>query len=702
MITSYIPTIVTLRETNIDFIQNVNQQFIDSLPKDEDKSWEQVFDDTGYLINFKHKDDGRLLYPTSLDEHENAVLNAFIGCPSRLLMNDYRFLLGDDAPTQTPILEKLSKSNPSSLNLEDIHDINEDIEPSWAMVEIGNYLRANKLQLSQAGIHSEGCALVILGLGSGRCIPHLIQYLKPSALFIVEPDIDILSYSLDTLDYSELIPQFTGTSKAFDFVVAPTPQSAVNQIRSLLTVRNLFLIDGMFTFQSFDTPFVNLTKKLLHSSETLNPINYLGYFIDELHMTMNAVVNYKHLKPKVFNSTKVESNDKHAVICASGPSLASDLEMIKNNREKYAVISCYSTIAKLLDSGIVPDYHCDLERHNDHLLLLDKGIDSETLKDVTLCCSSTCDPRLLGMYKECISINRGALTPSVIFSESNDIIPNEGPDVATFAILSAIFLGFRTLHLFGVDLGTADRSQCRLPGVLDIDRRVYNIPARGNQGKTVFTGQLLIDNRLAIEQNISLYSGHFPDLKVLNYSDGVYINGAIPTKPSEFASIIKSAPSFSGLSHKFVPYSETHVSNSWEVADLRMRSFTYIENLRSIKNDPFLMDNLYKVSDLSNAAGKSYQDQIPIRFYRGSMFRTWIMLVGVYNRLVCEDHEREAFEEFSKKILDDIFDSFQNLTFEMIDYVETIDSVDDFTMESKLFRSDPDTKPLVMSASVAA
>ena len=691
---------MTLREKNIDFISNVNQAFIDGLPSEEDKKWDKVFDDNDYLVNFRNRDNGQLLYSTSLDEHENVVLNTFISSPSRLLMNDYRFLCESTIPIPTPpVLEATGKSSLLSLSLEDVHDINQDIEPSWSMAQAAKYLRENHISLTQAPPYSEGCALVILGLGSGKCLNHLLKFLSPSALIIVEPNVDMLSYSLDTVDYAELIPKFTGESKAFDFVVAPNPQAAVAQIRSLLTIRNLFLVDGLFTFQTFNTPFFDLTKKLLHSSETLNPINYLGYFIDEVHMTMNAVVNYKLVKPKVMNSIKVKPNDKHAVICASGPSLAFDLELIKENRDKYAVFSCYSTISKLLDAGIVPDYHCDLERHNDHLLLLEKGINAEVLKDVILCCSSTCDPRLLSLYKECISINRGALTPSVIFSDSNDIIPNEGPDVATFAILSAIFLGFRNLYLFGVDLGTADRSMCRLSGALDIDRRVYNIPARGNQGRTVFTGQLLIDNRVAIEQNIAYYSSHFPDLKVLNFSNGLYIEGAIPALPSDLASIVESAPHYTEVPHDFLPYTDSHVDTCWQVADLRLRSYTFIENLREIKNDPFSIDNLYKVSDLCNASGKSYQDQIPIRFYRGSLFRTWIMLLGIYNRLDGDEDTRQKFKEFSVTLLGDILDSFQHLTFEMIDYVESIDSVDDFCMESKLFRSDPDSKPLILTAS---
>jgi len=697
---------MSFKSKNIEFISNLNSGFLDALPEEENNPWELIYSEEQdepenceiTIKNLRNKTDGSLLYPNEkdVDTYISERFNSWAQAPNRLVVNNYEGIEKIDSD-HDPFLDQTGKTELDELSLADVHDLNQDLEPAWTIQHIGSYIRKQSIALAPASLTSDGCALVVFGLGLGNHLQVLIDFLKPSALFIVEPDLGLLARSLETVDYTKLIPQFTGEDKALDFVVSDTPEAAIDQIRSLLTVRNLFLLDGLFSFILFDKPFFQLAKQNLHSPSTLKAVNYLGYFIDEIHMTMNASLNYFHIKPKVYNTTKVKSHTAHAVIVASGPSLANDIEILKQNREHYTIFCCYSTIGRLLDAGIIPDYHCDLERHNDHIPLIERGFE-EQLKSIDLCCSSTCDPRMLKLYKNVYSINRGALTPSVIFTMDNDIIPNEGPDVATFAILSAIFFGFRSIHLFGVDLGTANRKVCRLPGVLDIDRRSYDIPVRGNHGQTVFSGQMLLDNKDAIEGNISLYSQAFPELKIYNYSNGVFINGAISSQASEFVERLP-VDSIEIPIPEFTPYPDEHVRQAWQLADMRCRSFAFLNNLRELGNDPFNISTLYKVSNLCNALNKPYQEQIPIRFYRGSLFRSWIILWGVYNRALIEaDSEKEGMLTECKRILNEVIDSFENLTFQAIDYIENLESLDDFTFVSKLRRDDADSKPIVLSA----
>jgi hypothetical protein len=695
---------MSFKDANIEFISNLNSFFLESLPDDENNPWEFIYLENGDQaeekkpFNLRNKHDGELLYPSEqgCEIYASQRFYAWAAAPQRLVINNYEGIENTDNGNDS-FYDVTNKTQLEDLTLEDVHDLNQDLEPAWSTQSIGRYIREQSITLAPASLTSDGCALVVFGLGLGNHLKFLIDFLKPSALFIVEPDLGLLARSLETVDYTKLIPQFTGADKALDFIVSSTPEAAVEQIRSLLTVRNLFLLDGLFSFILFDKPFFQLAKQNLHSAATLKSINYLGYFIDEIHMTMNASLNYFHIKPKVYNSTKVKSHEAHAVIVASGPSLADDLEILKHNRERFTIFCCYSTIGRLLDAGIIPDYHCDLERHNDHIPLIERGFE-EQLKSINLCCSSTCDPRMLKLYKNVYSINRGALTPSVIFTKDNDIIPNEGPDVATFAILSAIFFGYQSIHLFGVDLGTSNRKVCRLPGVLDIDRRTYDIPVRGNHGHTVFSGQMLLDNKDAIEGNIFFYSQVFPNLKVYNYSNGVYINGAISSRSPEFADRLPTKY-ISPLETHFVSYPDEHVRQAWKLADMRSRSFLFLNNLRELGKDPFNISTLYKISDLCNALGKPYQDQIPIRFYRGSLFRSWIILWGVYNRAYLEkDEQRKDMLTECKRILNEVINSFENLTFQAIDYIENLESLDEFTFVSKLQRDDAKSKPIALSA----
>jgi hypothetical protein len=49
---------------------------------------------------------------------------------------------------------------------------------------------------------------------------------------------------------------------------------------------------------------------------------------------------------------------------------------------------------------------------------------------------------------------------------------------------------------------------------------------------------------------------------------------------------------------------------------------------------------------------------------------------------------------FATKVIGELVDSLESLTFQMIDFVESVNSVDEFTFQSKMKRDDPDSKPL--------
>jgi hypothetical protein len=684
---------------NTEFIRGVNPTFIDSLPGDLNP-WSFVYGENQKVVNLKNSESGRLLYPEGTltgIQQECLSVERWKQSPNRLVVNTYESL-GQLGNSGSPLQQSCGVEDLKDLTLESIHDINQDLEPVWATYRMSQYVSSHNVTHYPAPLSSSGCALVVIGMGLCQQLEPLIDFLDPSALFIVEPDLGILERSLELVDYEKLVSRFTGKAKAFDFITSNTPEQAVFNLRSLFTQRNLFLLDGCFSFRTFDTPFYKLTLSILNSPVTLNAVNYLGYFVDEVHMTMNAALNYFHVKPRVFTTDRVTSHQKHAIVVASGPSLAQNLDVIKKHREHITLFCCYSTIGKLLEEGIVPDFHCDLERHNDHLPIIEKGF-NKALKNVTLCASSTCDPRLLRLYKDVICINRGALTPSVIFTESNDIIPNEGPDVATFAILSAIFLGYRKIHLFGVDLGTADRSQCRLEGALDIDRRIYDTPVRGNLGRTVFSSQVLLDNKTAIESNIAFYSAVYNDLTVYNYSNGVLIDKAHPSSTDDFIQRMSTTTEAPVADIPFVTYTDEHVRQAWALADMRNRCFIYLNRLRQLAQDPFAIETLYEVGDLCNALGKPYQDQIPIRFYRGSLFRSWMIVWGIFMRstLPAQD-EQDQMKRYCTEVLLEIIDSFENLTFQMLDYVESLKSLDEFRFESRLRRDSVESKPLQLTS----
>ena len=236
-----------LKQANTDYLKVVNPAFIDGLPDDSDNAWKVCWGGINgdWAINLQSKQDAsKYLYTQQLGAiaYDNERVNQWKASPSRLLLNDYSGLLTEGSINATPIYDATGKHNLDELDLVDVHDLNQDLEPLWVQCRVAKYLKDFSSQLCYAPPSSTDCLLVISGLGLGGHIQPLIDYLDPSAIVIVEPDLGILSHSLHTIDYEKLISRFDGPNSSLDFVISQTPEGAVSEIRSLITKNNLFYL----------------------------------------------------------------------------------------------------------------------------------------------------------------------------------------------------------------------------------------------------------------------------------------------------------------------------------------------------------------------------------------------------------------------------------------------------------------------------
>ena len=194
---------MSLKSANIEFIKHLNPAFLDALPEECDNPWELVFPEIVDNVNdiqptnLYNKLSNTYLYPVdqAMDEYTNMRYYNWIQAPQRLTINDYSGI-HNTSHENNQFLEITGKNNLSELTLEDVHDLNQDLEPAWTIQQISNYIRQNSIQLAPAPLTSNGCALIIFGLGLGKHLELLIDFLDPSALFIVDPDMGILARSL--------------------------------------------------------------------------------------------------------------------------------------------------------------------------------------------------------------------------------------------------------------------------------------------------------------------------------------------------------------------------------------------------------------------------------------------------------------------------------------------------------------------------
>lgn len=151
--------------------------------------------------------------------------------------------------------------------------------------------------------------------------------------------------------------------------------------------------------------------------------------------------------------TPIESRIEEPIaIVGFGPSLKKTWEKVK--QFKY-VISCSGAHKFLIERGIIPKYHVEVDPRDHKIKLI-----GEPHKDVEYLIASTCSPK----YFE--HLNGFNVKLWHVFDSTDEGIamlpPGEwavtgGCDVGLRSITLAAFLGYRNLHIFGMD-GCAEES----------------------------------------------------------------------------------------------------------------------------------------------------------------------------------------------------------------------------------------------------
>jgi hypothetical protein len=148
-------------------------------------------------------------------------------------------------------------------------------------------------------------------------------------------------------------------------------------------------------------------------------------------------------------------DDPIAVVCY-GPSLTQTWEKI---REFKSIITCSGAHRFLIDHGIIPTYHIDVDPREHKIKLI-----GEPHKDVEYLLASTCHPKYFQLLQD------GGYNVKLwhVFDAQEDAIrilpPGEwtltgGCSVGLRAMAIARFLGFRNLHIFGMDGSSGDTGQ---------------------------------------------------------------------------------------------------------------------------------------------------------------------------------------------------------------------------------------------------
>lgn len=372
--------------------------------------------------------------------------------------------------------------------------------------------------------------LLLVGAPTENTLIDAVSKFRPKCLMIGVGDTHQFAHTLDTIDWGRHIADFQESGGTVYLIAETDPVQIVENAWRTCRTHNPTQIDNFTAIIQGDQK--TQTEVSQHIAHTLMlSITQLGFFHDECVMLWNAYKNRKSGKVSVFRRAQATIDGVPAFVIASGPSLEHDLDTIKRHQGNVVVISIASALRPLLDAGIRPDFHVELENVYITPKLIELSKDHE-LDGIQLVAAATVEPDVLNYFNHAILYSREALSAYPLFSSGvEETLPLPGPTAGNAALSFALESGFAEVYLFGLDLGTRDPTRHHTRGsYYDTDDAMahpdeYNIPIPGNFTEQVWTSRAFLS---ALKNADDLAAKYSERARIINCSDGALLRNAKP------------------------------------------------------------------------------------------------------------------------------------------------------------------------------
>lgn len=396
---------------------------------------------------------------------------------------------------------------------------------TWAV----DHAEACGVDLGMSRLRANGGFLFVFGAGLGLHLQPIVERMKCRDLVIVEPNLEYIRHSLEVVEWTPIFEIVESAGGSVHFVLERDEGTISSRIRDIVRETGTSFLDGAYIYSHYESATIDAAREAFHKDFPLH-IYGLGFYEDELIMMSNAVANLGHGTARVIASP-LPVRGTPVVMCGSGPSLNESIEFVAANREKVILVSLGSCLRAIRARGMEPDYHVELENELANAQNIRGAVEEfGPLENTTLIASASVRPETAMHFDDIIYYFRDRVSSSMVLSSGADPLGACGPAVANAALMALLYLGFRKLYLFGVDMGSREREVYHADDTYigmgkmpewGVGNRT-SVPA--NFGGTAYSEGILNWSRFTFENVIRLHR----DLECINCSDGVRIAHAVP------------------------------------------------------------------------------------------------------------------------------------------------------------------------------
>ncbi len=518
---------------------------------------------------------------------------------------------------------------------------------------------------------------IVFGLGLGLHVEPLLDSTDCRMLILVEPNIENLFHSMSVIEWSTMFQRLQEQGREIAFVLEDDVDAILLQIRNAIRDRNPALVDGMYIYSHYHSSVLARAREGFNSDLVLLVVG-LGYLEDEYKMTANVASNIARQSVRVL-ADPLPQRSEPLLIVGSGPSIDRDLDVLTAFADKVAIMTVGTGLRVLLNRGIRPDFHVEVENGLENADYIEVVRDEFGLEGILLVGAVTLHPAVRELFDDSILFFRERSSATMLFAEGRGVIQPSGPTVANAALSSAVRMGFREIYLFGLDMGTKIggryHSVHSVYGAGHFEEPVTETDKRmpGNFGGEATAESVLFWSRYMLEGFLRLH----PQIDVFNCSDGARIAGATPKvsrvlrfegpsvdRAALFQSIVKDIPTIG----------DTWLGRCWDREAQIAEALELAQGLRSIvmrakqQQDPgrCWMDEIVKA--VRYEVGES-----PV--VRSYFFGTFVLMLGVfwwYDRRLSSTAEQSRGRQVALELFELAIDYAERVVLLLLNNVDRV------------------------------
>jgi hypothetical protein len=451
---------------------------------------------------------------------------------------------------------------------------------------------------------------IFLGNLLGSQIIDFYNKINFKCCFIYEPNLEIFRLSLFTTNYMQLsknirlifsimdddidmnkkIDKFIGNTEIFsNYVIKYYKMNYINDRIFQIFLNQMHLHDPL----KFD-----YTKSLYHTFDSISK-----------HIGKYRVLTLKNKKDFII--------DKNILFLAAGPSLDNNIDFIKENQEKFIIITIGAVYKKLFENGIIPDVVTTVDPQYDVLNSTYFNTEDVKLLENTIIFASINTPtKILERF------NQEKLFLYEVL-DSFKINSNEyfGVSIGEISLSLILDLNFKNIYLLGTDLSINQitgeshfsnyinkrENYTKEKKVNNLKQDNYTvedfIEVKGNTSDKVITKRIFALSIIQYVEIINKFKKNFQTIYNLS-KDGAYIEG---TTYKNFDEIVLNLDSIdkSTTLNELILLSELGLTKQEKI---------YLkENINNLKNLKHAISKLY-ITSLERVTLREFKDRLLVCF----------------------------------------------------------------------------------------